>query len=302
MSTYAAVEVCQVAGADDLVPNRVDRAPRSPRAMFHTAAMRLGWLTRASWHKVPEITVLFWVLKLLSTAMGEASSDYLVFHVNPYLAVVAGTIGLLAALALQLRAPRYAAPVYWLAVVMVAVFGTMVADVLHVVLEVPYAASSAGLAFALAVVFIAWRQVEGTLSIHSIDRPRRELFYWATVMATFALGTAAGDLTAATLGLGYPGSAVLFAVAFVVPGIGYRFLGWNPIAAFWTAYVITRPLGASVADTLGKSALGGLGIGDAPVAIVLTACIMVLVAYVAVARSDVPADQRDGVPRGAENY
>ncbi len=256
--------------------------------------MRLPDLTRRGLHKVPEIALLFWVVKLLSTAMGEAFSDYLVFHVNPYAAVVAGTAGLLAALALQLRADRYRAPVYWLAVVMVAVFGTMVADVLHVVLDVPYAASAAGLALALAAVFVAWRRVEGTLSIHTIDTPRRELFYWAAVMATFALGTAAGDLTAATLGLGYPGSIVLFAAAFAVPGLGWRLLGWNAVASFWAAYVITRPLGASVADWLGKPALGGLGLGDGWVAVAFTACIVVAVAYLAATRIDVPADQRGG--------
>jgi uncharacterized membrane-anchored protein len=111
-------------------------------------------------------------------------------------------------------------------------------------------------------------------------------------MATFALGTALGDLTASTLGLGYPASALLFAVAFAVPGVGYRFLGWNPIATFWAAYVITRPLGASVADWLGKETLGGLGIGDAVVAVVFGACIAVVVAYLAISRIDVPADQR----------
>jgi uncharacterized membrane-anchored protein len=254
--------------------------------------MRLPDLTRRGLHKVPEIALLFWVVKLLSTAMGEAFSDYLVFHVNPYAAVAAGTAGLLAALALQLRADRYRAPVYWLAVVMVAVFGTMVADVLHVVLDVPYAASAAGLALALAVVFLTWRRAEATLSIHTIDTPRRELFYWAAVMATFALGTATGDLTAATLGLGYPASALLFAVAFAVPGLGWRLLGWNAVASFWAAYVITRPLGASVADWLGKATLGGLGLGDGWVALALAACIAVAVAYLAATRGDVPADQR----------
>jgi uncharacterized membrane-anchored protein len=252
-------------------------------------------LTRHLLHKVPEILVLFWVVKLLSTAMGEAFSDYLVFNVNAYLAVVAASIGLVVALAVQLRASRYVAPIYWFAVVMVAVFGTMVADVLHVVLAIPYVVSALGLAAALVVVFVAWRRVESTLSIHSIDTPRRELFYWATVMATFALGTAAGDLTASTLGLGYPASALMFAVAFVVPGVGYRFLGWNPIATFWAAYVITRPLGASVADWLGKGALGGLGIGDAIVAIVFGVCIVIVVAYLTITRIDVPSDQRPTV-------
>jgi uncharacterized membrane-anchored protein len=140
----------------------------------------------------------------------------------------------------------------------------------------------------LAVVFIAWYRVEGTLSIHTIRTRRRELFYWATVMATFALGTAAGDLTAATFKLGYPGSIVLFAILFVIPALGYRFLGWNAVATFWTAYVITRPLGASIADFLGKSILGGLGIGDLYVALALTVAIVILVARLTITREDVP--------------
>jgi uncharacterized membrane-anchored protein len=243
-------------------------------------------------HKVPEITLLFWVIKLLSTAMGESASDYLVFHVDPSVAVVAGCLGLVTALAIQLRADGYAAPVYWLAVVMVAVFGTMVADVAHVVLRVPYVISAAALATTLAAVFLAWHRVEGTLSIHSITTPRRELFYWATVIATFALGTAAGDLTAATLGFGYPASAVLFGVAFIVPAIAWRAFGADAVAAFWAAYVITRPLGASVADWLGKSALGGLGLGDGPVAIVLAGLIVVLVAYLTLTGEGAPDPDR----------
>jgi uncharacterized membrane-anchored protein len=239
-------------------------------------------LVREGAAKVPEITLVFWVIKLLSTAMGESASDYLVFHIDPYVAVVAGCAGLVVALAIQLRASACSAPVYWFAVVMVAVFGTMVADVAHVVLRVPYVLSAGTLLTVLVIVFIAWHRTEGTLSIHSITTPRRELFYWATVMATFALGTAAGDLTASTLGLGYPASALLYGVAFVLPAIAWRFLGANAVAAFWIAYVITRPLGASVADWLGKSTLGGLGLGDGPIAIVLTALIVVFVAFVTV--------------------
>jgi uncharacterized membrane-anchored protein len=238
--------------------------------------------------KVPEILAVFWVVKLLSTAMGESFSDYIVFHIDPYVAVAVASIGLVAALALQLSLPRYRAAAYWLAVVMVAIFGTMVADVLHVVLKVPYLASSAALAAILVIVFAAWRRSEGTLSIHTIVTLRRELFYWAAVMATFALGTALGDLTASTLGLGYPASALLFAVLFVVPGIGFQWLGWNAVASFWASYVITRPLGASVADWLGKSSLGGLGLGDGVVAVGFTAVIVVLVAYLAVSGIDDP--------------
>jgi uncharacterized membrane-anchored protein len=243
--------------------------------------------SRRAYRKVPELTLFFWAIKLLSTAMGESTSDFLVFHIDPYVAVVLGCLGLGVALIIQLRAPRYVAWIYWLAVVMVAVFGTMAADVMHVVLGIPYLVSTVALAAALAVVFVTWYAVERTLSIHTIDTLRRELFYWAAVMATFALGTAAGDLTASTFGLGYLLSVDLFAVAFVIPAIGYRFLGWDAIASFWTAYVITRPLGASVADWLGKPFLGGLGIGDGYVAIALTLLIVLLVGYLTVTRRDV---------------
>ena len=238
--------------------------------------------------KVPEIIAAFWVVKLLSTAMGESTSDYLVFHIDPYVAVVAGSLGLVVALVLQLAWRTYAAPIYWFAVVMVAVFGTMAADVAHVVLHVPYLLSVASLATALAVVFLVWWRVEGTLSIHSITTRRRELFYWAAVIATFALGTALGDLSASTVGLGYGGSIVLFAIAFVVPAIAWRSLGLNAVVAFWSSYVITRPFGASIADWLGKSTLGGLGLGDGLVALVLTAAIAVAVGYLAVSHVDLP--------------
>jgi uncharacterized membrane-anchored protein len=238
--------------------------------------------------KVPEITIFFWIVKLLTTAMGESTSDYLVFQIDPYVAVVLGCIGLAVALLLQFLAPRFIAWTYWLAVVMVAVFGTMAADVLHVVIGIPYWVSTIFFASALAIVFVVWYASEKTLSIHSVYAGRREVFYWATVMATFALGTAAGDMTASTLGLGYFSSIVLFAVLFAAPAIGYRFFGLNPIVAFWFAYVVTRPLGASCADWLGKPYLGGLGLGDAKVALVLTVLIIGAVTYLSVSRLDVP--------------
>src|SRR5215471_8361811 len=222
-------------------------------------------LAKQTLRKVPEVTIYFWIVKLLSTAMGESTSDYLVFHINPYLAVALGLIGLVASLVLQLLVRRYIAWIYWLAVVMVAIFGTMAADVTHVVLGIPYLVSTVFFAAALAVIFVVWYASEKTLSIHSINTPRRELFYWATVIATFALGTAAGDMTAATLGLGYFASCVLFAVLFAIPALAYRLLGLNGIVAFWWAYIITRPLGASIADWLGKPYLGGLGLGDAKI-------------------------------------
>ncbi len=242
--------------------------------------------------KVPEITVFFWVAKLLTTAMGEATSDFLVFQIDPVIAVIIGAIGLAIAMALQLLVRRYYAPVYWLAVAMVAIFGTMGADVVHIGLGVPYAVSTAFFTACLAVIFAVWYATERTLSIHSIYTPRRELFYWATVMATFALGTAAGDMTASTMGLGYFASGVMFGILFVLPAIGYRFARLNPILAFWTAYVLTRPFGASFADWAGKSqSLSGLGLGTGPVGVVLTVVIVILVGYFALTRLDVPREQ-----------
>jgi uncharacterized membrane-anchored protein len=246
-------------------------------------------LARQALNKVPEITIYFWIIKLLTTAIGESTSDYLVYQINPYVAVALGCLGLAAAVLLQLLVRRYIAWIYWLAVLMVAVFGTMAADVAHVVLGISYEASTAGFAAALAVIFAIWYLSERTLSIHSIYRGRRELFYWARVMATFALGTAAGDMTAATLGLGYFPSIILFAVLFALPGLAYWLLGLNEIAAFWFAYIVTRPLGASIADWLGKPYLGGLGLGDDKVSFALLILIVGFVAYLAVTRRDVQA-------------
>jgi uncharacterized membrane-anchored protein len=238
--------------------------------------------------RVPEVTVLFWIVKGLSTALGESTSDFLVHKVHPVPAVLLGFAGFLVALALQLSMRRYVAWTYWFAVVMVGIFGTMAADVLHVGFHVPYAVSSVLYGVALGVVFVTWQRVEGTLSIHSIDSTRRELFYWAAVVATFALGTAAGDLLAITFNLGYFVAIVFFAAVILIPAVGYRWFNWSPILAFWFAYVVTRPLGASFADWLGKpTSAKGLGVGAGRVSVVLAIAIFCLVAYLAVTRSDV---------------
>ena len=254
----------------------------------------LARLTRQGALRVPEVTAFFWAIKALSTAMGESTSDYLVHAMSPQLAVVLGFFGFLAALALQFSMRRYVAWTYWLAVVAVGVFGTMAADVLHVGFGVPYIASSALYAVVLIAVFVSWQRTERTLSIHSIDTPRREMFYWAAVVATFAMGTAVGDLTAITLHLGYFASALLFAALIAIPAVGYWRFDWNPILSFWLAYVATRPLGASFADWLGKpSSVQGLGIGDGPVALGLTAAIFCLVAYLGTTGRDAqPATRR----------
>ena len=243
--------------------------------------------------KVPEVTAYFWIVKALTTAMGESTSDFLVHAMIPQIAVVLGGIAFVIALYIQFSKDRYVPWAYWLAVAMVGVFGTMCADVLHVGFGVPYVASTIFFAATLVAVFRTWHRSEGTLSIHSIRTPRRELFYWAAVVATFALGTAAGDLTAVTFGLGYLGSAVLFAVVIAIPALGYFRYRMNPILAFWFAYVVTRPLGASIADWLGKSSeSGGLGLGAGPVSFVLAAMIAGFVAYLSVTGKDTPAEVR----------
>ena len=245
-------------------------------------------LTQPGALRVPQITAYFWIVKGLSTAMGESTSDYLVHTIHPVPAVCLGFVCFVGALVLQFSRHRYLAWTYWLTVVMVGVFGTMAADVLHVGLGVPYAVSAPLFAVTLAAVFVTWQRVEKTLSIHSVDSPRREAFYWAAVVATFALGTASGDLTAITLHLGYFFSALLFAGVIAIPAIGYRWAHLNPILAFWFAYVVTRPLGASFADGLGKPTIvGGLGWSAGLVSLGFTTLIVCFVAYLAVTRADV---------------
>ncbi len=244
--------------------------------------------------KVPEVAAYFWIVKALTTAVGESTSDFLVHSLVPEVAVVLGAVAFAVALYLQFGKDRYVPWAYWLAVAMVGVFGTMAADVLHVGLGVPYAVSTVFYGLVLAVVFKAWFRSEGTLSIHSIHTRRRELFYWAAVLATFALGTAAGDLTAHTLGLGYFGSILLFSTVIAIPALGYFRFGMNPILAFWFAYVVTRPIGASVADWLGvSSARGGLALGTGPVSLVLAATIAGFVYYLTRTGKDTPSDQAD---------
>ena len=243
--------------------------------------------------RVPAITAYFWVIKALSTALGESTSDYMVHRLDPVLAVMIGFAGFLVALVLQLAMRRYLAWTYWFAVVMVGIFGTMAADVLHVKFHVPYAASALFYGFVLAAVFTTWQVTEHTLDVHTIDTFRRELFYWAAVVSTFALGTAVGDVTAITLNLGYGGSVILFAALIAVPAVGYWRFDLNPIVAFWTAYVLTRPLGASMADWLGKPTdLGGLGLGSQWVSLALAGAIAVLVTFLAVTGADVQRDHR----------
>src|ERR1700722_15214249 len=237
--------------------------------------------------KVPEITLLFWILKLLTTGMGEAMSDFL-GSVSVPLAGFIGIFGLWFALRLQLRAREYRAPVYWFAVMMVAIFGTMAADGVHDGASAPYAVTTTFYALVVAGVFYVWYRREGTLSIHSITTRSREDYYWAAVLATFALGTAAGDLTATSLNLGFFGSVLLFAAVISIPALAWWRGKLNPIIAFWSAYIVTRPLGASFADWFGKpKSLTGLGLGDGTVSAIALVVFVGLVAYVAATKRDI---------------
>jgi uncharacterized membrane-anchored protein len=237
--------------------------------------------------KVPEITALFWVIKILTTGMGEAISDFL-GQISVPMAGFVGIAGVTVAMRLQLRAREYRAVVYWSAVMMVAVFGTMVSDGLRDGAGISYAVATVFFSLTTAIVFALWYRSEGTLSIHSITTRRRETYYWSAVLSTFALGTASGDLTALSLNIGFFGSALLFTGIIAVPGLLWWRGGLSPIVAFWAAYIVTRPLGASFADGFSKPhAITGLGLGDGPVSGLLLVGFVALVVYTAVTKRDI---------------
>ena len=237
--------------------------------------------------KVPEIIFLFWVVKILTTAGGEATSDFLKNWGN----IRGGgteVVLFVAGLVIQFGTRRYRPFAYWFLAYAIAIFGTGVADFLHLDVKIPYAGTTLLWAVVLAGVFWVWYRSEGTLSIHSISTQRREAFYWATVFATFALGTALGDFTATALGLGYLASGILFGVVILIPALAWWRFNLNSIAAFWFAYVVTRPLGASFADYISKPQnLSGINFGDGRTAVVFSVAVFVLVLYLAVFRPDI---------------
>jgi uncharacterized membrane-anchored protein len=244
--------------------------------------------------KVPEITLMFWVAKLLTTGMGETTWDALDIAFDQTIAVTITGVLFVASMVVQFARRSYNAWAYWFAIVMVSVFGTTVADLVHNDFGVPYTVSTSVLLVLVGLTFALWYRVEGTLSIHSITTRRREGFYWAAVLLTFALGTAAGDWTASTLHLGYLPSGIGFAVLFVLPAIAYRFFGANAIACFWLSYILTRPFGASFADWFGgPPGRGGLALGMDRTAIVLTVIIIGIVTYFAISKVDRPRPADD---------
>lgn len=239
--------------------------------------------------KVPEVTIWFWIVKILCTTVGETAADFLNVTLGLGLTGTSVVTGVLLAVVLtvQFRARGYVPAIYWLTVTLISVFGTLVTDNLTDELGVPLEASTLIFAGLLAVTFLAWFASERTLSIHSIYTRRREAFYWLAILFTFALGTAAGDLLAETLGLGYLVTGLLVAALIAADTIAWR-LGLNAVLAFWIAYILTRPLGASIGDLLSQpTGHGGLGLGATLTSVLFLGGILAIVIYLTVSKVDV---------------
>jgi uncharacterized membrane-anchored protein len=257
--------------------------------------------------KVPEIIFLFWVVKILTTAGGEVTSDYLKKYGN-FGGGGTEVALFVIALVLQFATRRYRAFAYWSLAYAIAIGGTGLSDFLHLDVHIPYAGTTLLWAVILAAAFWIWHRSEGTLSIHSITTQRREAYYWAVVFATFALGTALGDFTATSLGMGYLASGIFFFAVILLPALAWWRFGLNSVVAFWMAYVVTRPLGASFSDYISKpSSITGIGFGNGRTAIVFAVAVFVVVTYLAVARPDIQpspgaADEGDAAGRPAPEY
>ena len=232
-------------------------------------------------NKVPEVTVAFWFIKMMSTTVGETAADFLIFNVGLGLGLTSLIMSalLVAALVVQFRRRRYDPPAYWLAVVMVSIVGTLVSDYLVDELGIELTTTTVLFGAGLAVVFALWFTSERTLSIHTIVTSRREGFYWGTILLTFAFGTSMGDLVAERFGLGYATSALLFGAAIAAVYLAFR-LSLNAVLAFWLAYILTRPFGASMGDLLSQPTdNGGLGLGTTGTSLLFLAVIGALVGY-----------------------
>lgn len=240
-------------------------------------------------NKVPEVTIFFWIIKVLATTVGETAADYLNADLGLGLTntTILMTALLAVALIVQFRARRYVPWIYWLSVVLISVVGTLITDNLTDRMGVALQVTTAVFSIALAITFAVWYASERTLSIHSITTTRREAFYWLAILFTFALGTAAGDLIAETFNLGYWKSALLFVGLIALVAAAYYLLHLNEIVAFWAAYILTRPLGASLGDYLSQpTADGGLGLGTTVTTFLFLAAILGVVTYLAVSHRD----------------
>ena len=254
-----------------------------------SASPMLQAIDRPTLNKVPLVTLFFWIIKILATTVGETGADFLNFNLGFGLTKTSllAAVVLIGFLALQMRQKRYVPWIYWVCVVFLSIVGTLLTDSLSDTFGVSLYVSSALFAVSLAITFIAWDRSEHTLSIHDITTPRREAYYWAAILFTFALGTAAGDLVAEKLGLGYVVSSLIFGGLIAIITMGFYAKVLNPVLAFWSAYILTRPLGASMGDFLTQAHKdGGLGLSTMPVSGVFLIIIIGLVAYLTVSGVD----------------
>ncbi len=240
------------------------------------------WSKEDMLNKVPQLTIYFWIIKIMATTVGETVADLLSVKLNLGLIVAALVVGvlLIIALVVQLRSHKYVPWIYWLAVVLISVAGTLITDNLVENFGIPLWVTTVAFAVALCVTFFAWYRVEKSLSVHTIKTTRRELFYWSAILFTFALGTAGGDLLAEGAHLGYTYSALLFAGCIALVTLAYYKFGLNAVVAFWIAYILTRPLGASLGDLLSQpTANGGLGLGTVVTSVAFLVVIVGLVIF-----------------------
>ena len=262
-------------------------------------------VVRMMLNKVPEVTIFFWVIKILATTIGETAADYLATNLGLGLTGTTYVMGaaLLFALFMQCNARRYVPAIYWLVVVLLSVVGTLITDNLTDNFHVSLETTTFAFAVALAATFATWYRSERTLSIHSISTRRREGFYWLTILFTFALGTAAGDLIAERLDVGYRKSALLFAGCIALITVAWRARRLNPILAFWLAYVLTRPLGASIGDYLSQPKdTGGLNLGTTTTSVIFLAAIIGVVVYLTRTKKDQIVDLVPGGPHDGQAW
>jgi uncharacterized membrane-anchored protein len=247
-------------------------------------------------NKVPEVTIFFWVIKIMCTTVGETAADYLNVNLGFGLTKTTYVTGalLIVLLAVQFRLRRYVPGVYWSVVVVISVFGTLITDNMTDHYNISLTTSTIVFSIVLAAVFAAWYAVERTLSIHTIFTTRREAFYWLAILFTFALGTAAGDLSAEKLDLGYAVSILIFGGLIAAVTIGHYAFGLNSVLSFWLAYILTRPLGASIGDEMSQNShkYGGLGLGTTGTSYIFLGCILALVAFLSITRRDATETRR----------
>src|SRR3954466_935784 len=261
------------------------------RPMTTTARTRdTATLDRKMLNKVPEVTIFFWVIKIMCTTVGETAADYLNDNLGFGLTKTTYVTGalLIVLLAVQFRLRRYVPGVYWSVVVVISVFGTLITDNMTDGYNVPLTTSTIVFSIVLAAVFASWYAVERTLSIHTIFTTRREAFYWLAILFTFALGTAAGDLSAEKLDLGYAVSILIFGGLIAAVTIGHYAFGLNAVLSFWLAYILTPPLGASIGAEMSQNShkYGGLGLGTTGTSYIFLGCILALVAFLSITKRD----------------